>query len=207
MTVKEISREKGHLLKVSFAEGKHIFLDLDFCREKCIHEGDNLSEEKIKEYLEESDYIRAKARAVWLLDRYSYTERRLFEKLTRAGFEKKAASKALLRLKELGLIDDNNLAVLYAGDCARRGVSKRAAYSKLLAKGFDIQTVKAALDCTDFDEKEQINGLLERKYAKYLAAGETEKVYAALVRKGFSFAAVRDTLKQYNEELMYNGDE
>ena len=204
MTVKDVKREKGHLVRVSFEENESILLDLDFCGEKCIHEGDKLSSEQIKEYLSESDYIRAKSRALWLLDRYTYTERRLFEKLKSAGFSEKASSRAVARLKELGVIDDGNLAELYAKDCARRGISKRAAYPKLLAKGFSGTTIKEALEKADFDESAQIKSLLEGKYRGKLAAGETEKVYTALIRRGFSYAAVREALKQYSEELKYN---
>ena len=85
MTVTELKREKGHLMRVRFEGGESILLDLDFCVEKCIHEGDGISPETVKEYLSESDYIRAKSRAIWLLDRYTYTERRLFETLKTAG--------------------------------------------------------------------------------------------------------------------------
>ena len=207
MTVSKISREKGHIVRLEFSDGESAVLDLDFCNEKCIHEGDEIPPERLKEYLAESDYIRAKARAVWLLDRYTYTERRLAEKLKAAKFGEEAVKKAVERLKELGLVDDRGLSARYAEDCARRGISKREAYYKLYSKGFDEKTVRAALDSADFDEAEQINALLERKYARALNSGETEKVYAALVRKGFSYGAVRDALKKYNEELKYSGDE
>lgn len=206
MTVSGIKREKGHLMRVTFSEGGSILLDLDFCAEKCIHEGDEISPEVIGSYLAESDYIRAKSRAMWLLDRYNYTERRLFEKLKSAGFGEKPASRAVARLKELGLIDDRRFAALYAQDCARRGISKRAAYPKLLAKGFSSADVKAALEEAEFDEAEQLTALIETKYARLLAAGETQKVYAALVRKGFSFSSVRDALKKYSEELETSED-
>ena len=206
MTVTELKREKGHLMRVRFEGGESILLDLDFCVEKCIHEGDGISPETVKEYLSESDYIRAKSRAIWLLDRYTYTERRLFEKLKTAGFSEAASGKAVARLKELGLIDDEKSAELYAQDCARRGISKRAAYPKLLAKGFNSATVKAALEKAEFDEAEQISALIEEKYARELAAGDTDKVYAALIRQGFSYGGVRDALKNYSEKLKYNED-
>ncbi|MBP5686783.1 MAG: regulatory protein RecX, partial [Clostridia bacterium] len=166
----------------------------------------DISPEKAEEYVFESDCVRAKSRALWLLDRYTYTERRLYEKLVRAGFGEKAVGRAIARLKELGLIDDKNLASLFAEDLARHGTSKRAAYSKLLAKGFDAQTVKEALDGADFDEAGQISALLEGRYARLLQAGNTDKVYAALIRKGFSYGAVREALKKYSDELKYNED-
>lgn len=207
MKITAISREKKHLSRLTLENGESIVLDSDVCIARCLHEGDLLTEDAIKELTDESDYVRAKSRALWLLDRYTYTERRLFEKLKQAGFGEKAASKAVARLKELGVINDNNLARQYAEDLSRRGISKRAAFSKLLQKGFDKNTVTSALETTEFDEQNQLNTIIERKYAAKLAAGETEKVYAALVRKGFSYRDVREALKKYSEQLEFTGDE
>lgn len=206
MTVADIKREKGHIVRLSFEGGESAVLDLDFCAEQCIHKGDSISPEKLKEYIAESDYIRAKSRAMWLLDRYNYSSRRLEEKLKKAGFSAAACNRAIERLVELGLLNDGNLAQLYAEDFARRGVSKREAYGKLILKGIPPEAVKRALDGAEFDEPQQIEMLIEKKYARRLLEGETDKVYAALIRKGFSYGAVRDALKKYSEELEINGE-
>ena len=196
MTVTDITREKGHCVKLTFDSGDGVLLDLDFCDETCIRKGAEVSPEQVKEFKAESDYRRAKSRALWLLDRYVYSERRLYEKLIKAGFGKEPSARAIARLKELGLIDDTSLALRASQDLSRRGVSKREAYGKLLAKGIPAPVVKEALENARFDERGQIAQLIERKYARQLAAGETQKVYAALCRKGFSFGAVRDVLKK-----------
>lgn len=206
MTVESLKRDKGHLIRVTFKDGKDILLDVDLCVEKCIHEGDELSGETVKEYLKESDYIRAKSRALWLLDRYTYSERRLCEKLKQAGFGEETAARVICRLKELSVIDDLALSSRFAEELARRGVSKREAYSKLYLKGFSADTVKAALEQTEFDEIRQIKELLEKKYKSKLLSGDTDKVYAALIRKGFSYSAVREALKQTVSELEFIGD-
>ena len=206
MTVKALKRTGRHLVSVVFEDGGDILLDVDLCAEKCIREGDELSDETVKEYIEESDYIRAKSRALWLLDRYAYSERRLFEKLKQAGFCEQTAARVIERLKELSLIDDFSLASRFAEDLARRGVSKREAYGKLYLKGFSADTVKAALEQTGFDEAAQIKELLEKKYKSKLLSGDTDKVYAALVRKGFSYSAVREALKSFVSGLEFIGD-
>lgn len=195
MRLENIRREKGHAVRLSFEGGGNVLLDLDLCAEKCIREGDEFSEAQIKELLSESEYRRAKSRALWLLDRYRYTERRLFEKLRAANFDAAAAKRATERLKELGLINDESLAEQYAEECARRGMSKKEAFARLYTKGFSADTVKAALETADFDEENGIAVQIEKKYKAKLAAGETQKVYAALIRKGFSHSAVRAALK------------
>lgn len=206
MRVTEIRRERGHLVRLCFEDGESALLDCDTVAEDCIHEDDILSEEKLKRLKSASDYARAKSRALWLLDRYTYTERRLFDKLKQAGFGEEPSRKAVHRLKELGLVDDNALSVRFAQDCARRGISKREAYSKLLLKGFSSETVKTALNSAAFDEKNQLELLIRKKYKSKILSGETDKVYAALIRKGFSYNAVREALKEYSEELEYLGD-
>lgn len=207
MTVTDLISKKGHLISVEFSGGESVLIDKDVLIEECIHKDDELTPERVKELKIKSDYVRAKQRALWLLDRYVYTERRLKDKLKSAGFSEDISQKAVERLKELGVIDDSALALRFAEECSGRGISKRAAYAKLMQKGFDSKTIKQALQSTAFDEQEQLKELIERKYASKIAEGEAEKVYAALIRKGFSYNAVRSALKSYLEELDYSGDE
>lgn len=207
MTVTDLISKKGHLISVEFSGGESVLIDKGVLIEECIHKDDELTPERVKELKIKSDYVRAKQRALWLLDRYVYTERRLKDKLKSAGFSEDISQKAVERLKELGVIDDSALALRFAEECLRRGISKRAAYAKLMQKGFDSKTIKQALQSTAFDEQEQLKELIERKYASKIAEGEAEKVYAALIRKGFSYNAVRSALKSYLEELDYSGDE
>jgi len=52
------------------------------------------------------------------------------------------------------------------------------------------------------DECENIKLLINKKYAKRLDTEEgVKKVFAALIRKGFSFSDVRKALKEYSLEL------
>ena len=67
--------------------------------------------------------------------------------------------------------------------------------------GFDQVPAKEMLEECECDEEEQIKNLLEGKYAYRLTQEKgTEKVYAALVRKGFSYSAVRSAMKKYIDE-------
>ncbi|MBO4692939.1 MAG: regulatory protein RecX [Clostridia bacterium] len=207
MKVISLKREKSHLVSVAFENGESVLLDIDLCVQKCIHEGDEITDEQISEYKSESDYMRAKSRALWLLDRYIYSERNLFKKLRQAGFGEIPAARAISRLKELGIIDDKSLAYRYAQALERRGVSKREAYGKLYGKGFNSDTINEALEGAAFDEDKQLRELIERKYNGKLLSGDIDKVYAALVRKGFSYSAVRNALKEFSRKIELSGEE
>lgn len=204
MQIVEIVPARQHLVKVKADSGKEFYLDKDFAAQIAVKAGDTATEEKVCEWLRESDYQRAKSRALWFLDRADHSEKALYDKLLRASLSPEACARAIARLKELGLIDDVRYAARLAERLIEANVSKREAYMKMTAKGLPRDIVKQALDSTNADEAAQLHALIEKKYRTRLQNPENrEKVYAALVRKGFSYSAVRDVLKNYSEELEY----
>lgn len=205
MTVVSLQKQKKHLTAVGFDNGTELLLDNDVCSLHCLHTGDILTDEKAGELKHESDYVRAKSRALWYLDRASHTEKALYDKLVRAGFEKTACAEVIARFVELGLVDDRRFAENFAERCIDSGISKREAVYKMTVKGVPRDIAYEAVNALDTDEEEQIRTLLQKKYLSKLASENgTQKVYAALIRKGFSFSAVKNVLKKYSEELEYS---
>lgn len=204
MTVEEIKRQKGHLYKVSLSDGTSFLADCDVCENIPIVKGKELSKEDITEILKTSDYERAKSRALWFLDRGDRTENGLYEKLLAAKISPEQCARAIARLKELGLIDDRRYARNYAERCIGNNVSKRETYAKLMGKGVPKDIIKEVLDETECDETAQVMALIKKKYANKLDSKENSaKVVAALMRKGFSYSAVKEALRVYGEELEY----
>lgn len=204
MIISEIKQQKKHLVKVSFSNGEFCLLDKEIFSQYVLNVGDNLSPDKLSELKSVSDYERAKSRALWFLDRADQTEKGLFDKLKRAALCDSACNKAIARLKELGLVDDRRYAQNFTERCIEANMSKRAIYVKLLSKGVPSDIAKSVLDSAETDEVSAIKALLQKKYRSKLDNKDNvQKVYAALIRKGFSYAAVRDTLKSYCEELSY----
>lgn len=204
MIIVSAEKQKKHLTRLVFADGGEILLDSSVCENHALRADTEITEEKLNELKYESEYERAKERALWYLDRADRTEKALYQKLVTAGFDKRACAEVLSRLKELGLVDDRRFAENFAGRCRDACVSPREAVSKMLAKGVPYEIAKAAADNSDTDEEEQLRRLIEKKYARKLGEENgARKVYAALIRKGFSFSAVRSVLKKYSEELEY----
>lgn len=201
MQIINLQKDKLHLTKVTFSDGGEVLLDNDICSQECFTVGNDISEEELKNFIFDSDYSRAKSRAVWYLDRKDYTEKALYDKLLKAGFSKKASSKVIARFIEVGLINDERYASNYAERLMNANVSKREAIQKMLLKGVPYDLTKSVLDEVEFDEQSQLKNLIEKKYrSKLLLENGTEKVYAALVRKGFSYGEVKEALKSYIEE-------
>ena len=204
MIVNKIQRDKKHLTKVTFDNGKEIFIDNDVLAENGLTSGDFLTEEEVEEMRFSSDYTRAKSRALWYLDRMDYTEKVLYEKLVKAGFGKKASAAVIARFCELGVIDDRRYAERLAARFSENNVSKREAMQKMALKGLSYDLIKQVLSEQETDEETQIANLLESKYAyKLTLENGTEKVYAALIRKGFSYGAVKTAMKKYIEQLEF----
>lgn len=200
MQITDIKKDKLHLMRIALSDGNEILVDKDVCYEKCLKKGCEI--EDIDALVFESDYRRAKSRAVWYLDRSDHAEKALYDKLVRAGFRKEACAKVIARYVEVGLLDDERYAKNYAERLMGANVSKREAVSKMLQKGIPYDLAKSVLEETDSDEQTQIKNLLEKKYSTKLTAEKgAEKVFAALVRKGFSYSAVKEALKSYIEEF------
>ena len=200
MQIINIQKDKLHLTKISLSNGEEVLIDNDVCRDNYLKKGDKISEEKLNDLVFQSQYQRAKSRAVWYLDRKDRTAKDLYNKLCLAGFDKKASSKVIARLQEVGLVDDLRFAENYASRLMEGNVSKREALQKMLQKGVPYDIAKDVLAECDSDEGAQIEALINKKYrTKLIVEGGKEKVYAALIRKGFSYEAVKNALKNYIE--------
>lgn len=205
MLIETLKKDKKHCFKLELSDGRVCFIDSDVCAQYALHPQDEICEEKLCEIIKRSEFVRAKERALWYLDRCDRTEKELFEKLREAGFGEESVLNVLGFLKEYSLVDDRRFALNFTQIKAENNVSKREIKSKLYQKGISREIIDEVLENTQTDEYAQITALIEKKYRSRLCDKEsTAKVFAALIRKGFSFSAVRDVLKQYNEELQYS---
>lgn len=207
MIITDIIKDKKHLLKVCFDDESYIFIDTDTVSEKGIKKGDFIDEDELKSLKSDSDYKRAKSRALWYLDRMDYTEKSLFEKLIKAGFGKKVSAEVLAKFCELGLVDDRRYAERFAERCKDSNISKREAVHKMVLKGIPLDLAKQVTEELETDEESQILTLIERKYQRKLTEENGfQKVFAALARKGFGFGSIKSALKKYNDELEFSED-
>lgn len=201
MQIKSINRDKKHLTKLIFTDGKEVLLDNDIVAQAGIFVGLEIDSSDLEKLKFDSDYARAKSRALWYLDRMDYTEKALYDKLLKAGFDKKVSARVLSKLCELELIDDRRFAERMAERFCENNISKREALHKMFLKGVPYDLAKEVLSNVDADEESQISALLEGKYSyKITQEKGAEKVFAALIRKGFSYGAVRIAMKKYIDE-------
>ena len=187
------------------SNGEKILLDKDVCAEQSLMCDMEIDPDSLEVLKFQSDYVRAKSRALWYLDRMDYSEKALYEKLVLKGFDKKASSAVVAKLVELGLLNDRRYAENLAVKLAEQGNSNRATLQKMLLKGVAYDLAKEVLSETETDEVSKILALIEKKYLGKLQDPDNfQKVYAALVRRGFSYGDVKTALKKYKEDLEFS---
>lgn len=202
MHIEAVLKDKKHCVRIISDDGAEQLLDRSAAEEYGICAGTELSDEMLAEIKEYSDYIRARERALWYLDRADRTERGLYRKLLEAGFPESSSAKAIARICELGLLDDRRFAENLFERLSAQNVSPREISRRLYEKGVPREIIKEVAEKQPVDERAQIRALLEKKYrSDLLCEAGVKKVYSALVRRGFSFGAIRDMLRIYSEEL------
>ena len=204
MKVVNLQQKRKSLTAVVFDDGSELLVDSEIALIENITIGSEI--ESIEKIIYKSDFKRAKSRALWYLSRGDLSEKSLFEKLVRGGFSETASRDAVERMKELGLVNDYMYAKRLADYLSNTGISNREIQFKLTQKGID-RDIARELSKSENDEIDKIKYLIEHKYKNKLdGESNIQKVFAALVRKGFSYSDVKAALRDYSEKLRYSED-
>lgn len=176
-----------------------LFLDGDFAfsvspeafAQAGLRVGQALDEAAVAELRAQSDFKKAKDKALTLLSYKQYTSAEL-EKRLRDHVPPEAASLAVERMESLGLINDDDYAQRYAQRLAARGMGERRIRMEMRQKGLPQETIDFVLSHLEMDGAGEARALLEKKYPLWR---EDEKIrrraYAALVRRGFGSDDIR----------------
>jgi len=131
--------------------------------------------------------IRAKKRALHLLERMDRTEHQLREKLMASDYPEDVVEEAIAYVKSFHYIDDKRYAENFTR-YKKENLSRQQIKQKLMLKGVDRDTIALAIEEEyDADEKEHIRRLLEKKHFDGSSKddGEFRRVYNYLLRRGF----------------------
>lgn len=193
--------KKGRL--ALFLDGEFVFsLDEETFARANLHEGDDLESWQVEDLRKQSDTRRALDKAMDYLSLRDHASGELYQKLCRK-FDAPSAAYAVARAGELGLVDDAGFARRRAAELLRKRKSRREILTDLATKGIDRDTaaeaVEALYECEEEGEDPELataRALVQRHYAAKLAAGKRDQVAAALARRGFSHAIIREALAE-----------
>lgn len=198
-TITQIKETKKGRLAL-FLDGEFAFsLDEDTFAAAALHEEDEVEEWRLEELRKQSDTRKALDKAMDLLSLRDHAAGELYQKLCRK-FDGPSAAYAVAKAQELGLLDDAQFARRRAAELLRKRKSRRAILDDLTAKGIDRDTAAGAVEAlyADAEQDPELTAaiqLVQRHYAAKLAAGRRDQVAAALARRGFSHAVIRQALE------------
>ena len=160
--------------------------------------GQEIDDEKLHELITASDTKRAKDKAMWLISYRDHSKNELIEKVSKHS-SKDAAIKAVERLEELGLVNDENYARRYATDLLNlKKLSPSGAVRKLIEKGIDRELARDTVDSLECDVEDNIHSIINKKYAHALADEKgRRRCVNALMRLGYSYSDIKSAINQY----------
>ena len=198
-TITQIKETKKGRLAL-FLDGEFAFsLDEDTFAAAALHEEDEVEAWRLEELRKQSDTRKALDKAMDLLSLRDHAAGELYQKLCRK-FDGPSAAYAVAKAQELGLLDDAQFARRRAAELLRKRKSRRAILDDLTAKGIDRDTAARAVEAlyADAEQDPELTAaiqLVQRHYAAKLSAGRRDQVAAALARRGFSHAVIRQALE------------
>ena len=141
--------------------------------------------------------IRAKKRAMHLLERMDRTEHQLREKLMASEYPEEVIEEAIAYVKSFHYIDDKRYAENYTR-YRKENLSRQQIKQKLMQKGVARETIELAIEEEyDTDETVHIRRLLEKKHydSSLKDDGEFRRVYNYLLRRGFRSSDILKEMK------------
>lgn len=169
-----------------------------------LHEGDEISEEKIYEILLVEERTKAKEKALSLLGYRARSTNELKKKLSEKGFSERTIDRVITDFKRVGLLDDTQFAAMYVRSrMLQRPMGKRLLKQELRQKGIteDIIDPVLADEYGEESEVEVARKLILKKRKKPLgddisAQKEKKKLYNFLVRRGFDWEVISCALQE-----------
>ena len=153
-----------------------------------------------------TDAAKARARALDALSAREMTSTQLYERLC-ARFTEQSAAAAVAEMVELDYVNDDRYAETRAHGLLMARKSRRAAAQNLRQKGLNSQQIEQALESVyapdengESPELEAAAALVASRYRKKLADGRRDLVVAALQRRGFAYAVIKEAIRRAEDE-------
>lgn len=202
MTVTALEERKKGMSAV-FIDGEYaMMLDTFTLAKEGIKVGSDIDDDTLHEVIKQSNYNRAKEKALNLIEYRSRSRKEIVERL-RPLYGEEAAMLAADKMVDLGLVNDNAFARDLAYELLNRKKygAKRAVY-ELMRKGVDRELADEVIEELSPDPQEQIHKLLETKYAKKLYDDKSRKKTAnAIAALGYSYSDINAVMRELDNEF------
>lgn len=200
MKITEAAVRRRRLYLLRLEDGRKLSVDRQTFDESPYRAGGEITEQQLDTLLSDSQYNRARERALYLLGLRDYGCRELQQKLLTEATPEIAAA-VVERLQQVGLLDDSRFAARLARHLNEyKQYPRRRIRQELLRRGVDAATVDQALENLEGEDFQQALALIEKKYYNKINNPEDrQRTIAALARRGFTYAAIRRALEEYGD--------
>lgn len=161
--------------------------------------GSNIDDDALYNLIKDSDFKRARERALYLLEHRDYSKSELIKKIFSVIKNEEAAHAAADRMEELGLINDINFAKKYANDLIniKKFSLKRVEY-ELIKKGIKKEDARNIIEALDIDPVNQIISVINKKYIRSINDQKgRQKTILALQRLGYKWDDIKSALFRF----------
>ncbi len=199
-------RRSLYLLMLNGQEGPSV--DVRTFDESPYRVGGTITQEALDALRELSEHNRARERALYLLGMRDYACGELEKKLLTEA-RPAIAAQVVVRLAEVGLLDDEQYAMRMAHAMANeKKYPKRRIVQELQHRGVGRELASAAAEELEIADFQQALALIEKKYYnKMTDRASRDKVMAALARRGFSYEAIRRAFALFDETAQTDFEE
>lgn len=164
--------------------------------------GRQMSEQEIAQCNVESNFSKAKAKAMDALSRRAMSEKELRDKLLEKGFDGQIIDMTVDEFTDLGYLDDAAFAAMFAEQAMEgKGWGKRKIKYELLQKGVDGAVINEALEQFDDAPHERMAELLRMKYGQLDLSDrkQQERATRFLASRGYDFSDIGAAFARYRE--------
>lgn len=184
-----------------YLDGEYVMnLDTRTLIENRFDVGKDIDYEDLHEIIRLSNERRAKEKALWLISYRDHSKKELADKIKRTCDEE-SADKAVERMEELGLVNDESYALHYAQKLIfTKHMSKNAVVYELARKGIDKELAAEILDEIEVDSSEQIRIIIDKKYKNISDEKIRRRAVAALQRLGYRWDEIKGVIEEYAED-------
>lgn len=196
MKITAVEKYKGSTYRIDFEQGEPEYLNIEIVNKFNLKAGISLPLSAWEQIRQESDFRRARERALYLLDYKDYSYVDMFKKL-RANYDEELCYKVMDRLVEMGVIND----MRYAQGLARHYTEvklfgRRRAFQEMRLKGLTKEVIDIALQEYSEGVEDRLAKLIEKKFMRYLGDEKgITRTKNALVRYGYDYSDINKALK------------
>jgi regulatory protein len=175
-------------------------IDAGVAAERGLREGVARTFEELDEARVAGERALAMSRALNFLGYRARSEKEVRDRLRRYGHGEETVEGVVVRLEELGYLDDEDFARLVVREKARRYGPRRVS-AELRRTGVDAELARGVVE-EEFagrSEIEQARSVAARRYNRGGSDAEARRVYGFLVRRGYSAEVCAEVAREYRE--------